>query len=222
MPQFGSFTNFNLFRDIKAYLHLKAGLTRGPLPEPTFATAGRGSPGQRPQSIEQESKAPPVFFVVGHGKSGTTWLARLLDAHPEILCLWEGRFFNKDWYREDLEEMEARVPPRSLYGSLSNSKDLRLWLERSVWGRSGDTDEHLANLTRLAVDYFMQQRLAESGKRIVGDKTPFLPGAEVIKEIAKIHPDAKVLHIIRDGRDAEVSWTYHRWNRATDRGVSRS
>jgi hypothetical protein len=109
-------------------------------------------------------------------------------------------------------------PPRSLYGALSNSRDLRLWLERSVWGRTGDAEEHLANITRRTIQYFLERRLAESGKRIVGDKTPFLPGPGVIKEIHSIYPEAKVIHMIRDGRDAEVSWTHHRWNMSKDQG----
>lgn len=161
---------------------------------------------------------PTVFFIVGHGKSGTTWLARLLGSHPEILCLWEGRFIGKEWHREDLGEVEARVPPRTLSGAIANSRDLRLWAERSVWGRRGDADEHLANLTRLALDYFLDQRLAGTDKRIVGDKTPFLPGAHTIKEIHDIYPEARVIHVIRDGRDAEVSWMHHRWNRSTAQG----
>ena len=31
-----------------------------------------------------------LFFVAGQGKSGTTWLQLILDAHPEICCRGEG------------------------------------------------------------------------------------------------------------------------------------
>ena len=161
---------------------------------------------------------PTVFFIVGHGKSGTTWLARLLGSHPEVLCLWEGRFFGREWHREDLGEVEAQVPPRTLSGAIANSRDLRQWAERSVWGRRGDADEHLANLTRLALDYFLDQRLSGTSKKIVGDKTPFLPGSHTIREIHNIYPEARVIHVIRDGRDAEVSWMHHRWNRSREQG----
>jgi hypothetical protein len=161
---------------------------------------------------------PTVFFVVGHGKSGTTWVARLLGSHPDVLCLWEGRFFGREWHREDLGEVEARVPPRTLSGAIANSADLKLWAERSVWARRGDADEHLRNLTRLALDYFLDQRLAGTDKKIVGDKTPFLPGTHTVREIHDVYPEAKVIHVIRDGRDAEVSWMHHRWNRSTERG----
>ena len=33
-----------------------------------------------------------LFFLVGVGKSGTTWLQKLLDGHPEISCNGEGHF----------------------------------------------------------------------------------------------------------------------------------
>ena len=201
-------------------------------PEPERTTPGRssGSGGSqaRPRGGHQGRKRrvrrpilegrPTVFFIVGHGKSGTTWLARLLGSHPEVLCLWEGRLFGREWHREDLREVEAKVPPRTLSGAIANSGDLRLWAERSVWGRRGDADEHLRNLTRLALDYFLDQRLAGTDKKIVGDKTPFLPGAHTVREIHDIYPEAKVIHVIRDGRDAEVSWMHHRWNRSREQG----
>ncbi len=200
-------------------------------PEPeSGAASGRpsGDPQNRPREGPRGRKRrvrrlilegrPTVFFVVGHGKSGTTWIARLLGSHPEVLCLWEGRFIGREWHREDLGEVEANVPPRTLSGAIANCRDLRLWAERSVWVRRGDADDHLANLTRLALDYFLDQRLAGTGKKIVGDKTPFLPGAHTVREIHDLYPEAKVIHVIRDGRDAEVSWMHHRWNRSKERG----
>lgn len=185
-----------------------------PIAEPQGERRGRKRKVRRPV-LEGR---PTVFFVVGHGKSGTTWVARLLGSHPDVLCLWEGRFIGREWHREDLGGVEARVPPRTLSGAIANSGDLRLWAERSVWARRGDPDEHLRNLTRLALDYFLDQRLAGTGKKIVGDKTPFLPGAHTVREIHDVYPEAKVIHVIRDGRDAEVSWMHHRWNRSTEKG----
>ena len=51
-------------------------------------------------------------------------------------------------------------------------------------------DEHLQNLTRMAVDYFMQSRLAGSGKRMVADKSPLLTPDDV-KEIHDLYPETK-------------------------------
>jgi hypothetical protein len=94
---------------------------------------------------------------------------------------------------------------------------LRYWVEKSVWSKRGNTDEHLANLTRLAIEYFLTQQLLKTGKRLVGDKTVLL-GPGIMKEVGAICPEAKVIHIIRDGRDAAVSAMHHRWNQAEDRG----
>lgn len=153
----------------------------------------------------------PVFFVVGQQKSGTTWLMRMLDAHPEILCRGEGRFFGADWRQKSVRRIDPRRPPSSLYNAVLDAKYLRFWVERSVWGRDGDADEHLTNLTRMAIDYFLLGELARSGKRLVGDKSPLLV-PETLEEISAIYPEARVIHIIRDGRDAAVSALYHTWN----------
>ena len=152
----------------------------------------------------------PVFFVVGYQKSGTTWLMRMLDAHPEILCRGEGRFFGA-WRQKSLVQSNALRPPSSLLYAMRDAEYLRLWIERSVWSRDEDADEHLDNLARMAVDYFLQGELAKSGKRLVGDKSPLLT-PETVEEISRVYPEASIIHIIRDGRDAAVSAAHHSRN----------
>lgn len=157
-----------------------------------------------------EGARPSVFFVVGYQKSGTTWLMRTLDAHPEVLCRGEGRFFDGGWRQESLLENSDR-PPASLYNAMLDAEYLKLWIERSVWSKDDDTGEHLDNLTRMATDYFMRSELAKTNKKMAGDKSPLLT-PETVTEISRIHPDSKVIHIIRDGRDAAVSAMHHAWN----------
>ena len=153
----------------------------------------------------------PVFFVVGQQKSGTTWLMRMFDSHPEILCRGEGRFFGGGWRQESVKRLDARRPPSSLYNAVLDAEYLRLWIERSVWSRNDDAGEHLNNLTRMAIDYFLIGELSKTGKRMVGDKSPLLT-PQTINEMAEIYPEARVIHIIRDGRDAAVSAAYHSRN----------
>ena len=159
----------------------------------------------------------PVFFVTGVGKSGTSWLMRTLDGHPEILCKGEGRFFGADWRRANFDPEGTRALASSLYYALLDSEYLRLWVERSVWAREGDASRHLDNLTRLATEHFLMGRLRETNKKLVGDKSPLL-NADFIEEVSRIYPEARVIHIIRDGRDQVVSMLHHVWNRSTDRG----
>src|ERR671917_883595 len=153
----------------------------------------------------------PVFFVVGQQKSGTTWLMRMLDAHQEILCRGEGRFFGAGWRQKSLVKSDEMRPPSSLLYALRDAEYLRLWVERSVWSRNDDADEHLDNLARMAVDYFLRGELAKTGKRLVGDKSPLLT-PETVQEISVVYPEARLIHIIRDGRDAAVSAAHHARN----------
>jgi len=155
----------------------------------------------------------PVFFVVGLAKSGTTWLMKTLDAHPEVLCKGEGRFFGEEYRREVLARTQTKQQPSSLYNALLGSEYLRLWIERSVWTREGETEEQIRDFVRLATDYFLTTELSKSGKKVVGDKTPLL-GPKFVEEIHEIYPEAKVIHIIRDGRDQAVSFIHQQGNRA--------
>jgi hypothetical protein len=159
----------------------------------------------------------PVFFVAGHQKSGTTWLMEMLDAHPEILCRGEGRPFGRNFRQEHKKGRRRGYPPVSLYNAIASSEDLRSWIERAVWSKRDNANEHLRNLTRLAIEYFLIHQLVKTDKRMVGDKTVLL-SPHIMKEIGGIFPDARVIHIIRDGRDVAVSTMHHIWNQAEDQG----
>jgi microcompartment protein CcmL/EutN len=88
----------------------------------------------------------------------------------------------------------------------------------------------------------MTKQLSKTGKRIVGDKSPFLSskvlyemdvyqkdhdpsaplshnGAEILNEIARLHPNARVVHVIRDGRDVAISLMHFMWSRAKNEGM---
>jgi hypothetical protein len=165
----------------------------------------------------------PVFFVVGQSKSGTGWLMKILDTHPEILCRGGGRFFGRELRNEEFKEMEAgkavraKIQPSSLHHAMLDADYLRLWIERSVWSRDDDTEEHLNKLTRLAIDHFLMEKLSKTNKRLVGDKTPLFT-TDVLRETSIIYPEAKVIHIIRDGRDVAVSRMHQLWKTAKDLG----
>ena len=159
-------------------------------------------------------RSTPVFFVTGLGKSGTRWLTKILDSHPEVLCKGEGRFFSAGWMRADLDPANESALPSSLYYALTHSEHLRLWIERSVWSRDGDPDEHIDALMRLATEYFLTAELSKTGKRLVGDKSPLLDEG-FMQEVGAVYPGARVIHIIRDGRDRTVSSMHRGWRRAS-------
>jgi Sulfotransferase domain len=215
VPIFKYRTTFEIVRSIKAFLNLEVGLDRDggprtskgrdsesgrdPRPEPTVA----GSAGRQTGSTDESA---PLFFLVGRSKSGTSWLMRLFNSHPEILCRGEGKFFGED-------------TANALHGALARSKELRRWLGHNPWTLR-DQDPNLEDIVANTINYLMQEKLKKTNKRIVGDKSPFTtPG--VVEEIATICPRAKVVHLVRDGRDVAVSSVHHQWNNATDQGGRR-
>jgi len=142
---------------------------------------------------------------------------KMLDSHPEVLCQGEGRPFGRNFRREHLKQRKMSYPPTSLYNAIASSEDLRYWVERSVWTRDDNADELLASLTGLAIEHFLTRHLSKTGKRLVGDKTVLL-SAEIMREMSRICPEARVIHIVRDGRDVAISATHHGWNQAEDKG----
>ena len=133
-------------------------------------------------------------------------MMRLFNSHPEILCRGEGKFFGED-------------TANALHGALARSKELERWLGHNPWTLR-EQDPDLEDIVANTIDYLMREKLRKTKKRIVGDKSPFtVPG--VVEEIATICPDAKVVHIVRDGRDVAVSSVHHQWNNATDQGGRR-
>jgi hypothetical protein len=161
---------------------------------------------------------PTPFFIVGQAKSGTSWVMRLLDSHPEVMVRGEGRFFGRSYMRPDVKRMEsATLQPSSLHRAFLDAEYLRAWIERSVWTRDEDTEAVIDELAAVCTGHILRRALDGSGKRLVGDKTPFL-SADTILELATLTDDARVVHVIRDGRDVAVSSMHHLWNHPLDLG----
>lgn len=259
MPMFERSFAGAIYREVKVFLSLRIGATRGGAPlyedAPTGASApetrrlaaknrelsdlrARVAKAEKAGALKEAPAEEPPFFLVGRGRSGTTWLMNALNAHPEVLCRGEGYLLNRNFRREDFKEVHPRLKTSTLHNAIAESEASRLWVERSVWTEGDDPEEHLDDLTRIAVRYFLNRRRDKFKKKIVGDKTPFtstewlsetIPevgsskgrvhfnGVELLDDIARIFPDGKAIHLLRDGRDNAVSVMHFLWSRARGR-----
>lgn len=118
------------------------------------------------------------IFVVGHPRSGTSWLNSLISAHPRLAGGPETHLFN-------------------LYLIPFFQQHHMDWIGQWI-----PMDYRLKLLRELADDIFAY-RLAEEQKIRIVEKTP--THAHYIKEIKILYPRSKFIHIIRDGRDVAVS-----------------
>lgn len=129
------------------------------------------------------------FFILGHARSGTTILMRLTRLHPEVHCNYQAHFF-------------TRAP---MLKSLVDTPEAAEWLSRKSnrWNRGRDLSPLVM---RAAADFIMERDAAREGKRIVGDKSPSSTiHGQVVRDAHAIYPDAKLIYIVRDGRDVLIS-----------------
>ena len=142
----------------------------------------------------------PVPFVVGVGRSGTTLLRMMLDAHPQLAMPPETHFANPLIQASG----KLRFNPAIAAGVIV--KD-----ERRRWKDFGlDEAELIARFEAIerfntsdALRAFYELYAAKHGKPRWGDKTPDY--IRKMKKLQKTLPEAHFIHVIRDGRDAGLS-----------------
>ena len=141
---------------------------------------------------------PPAPFVVGVGRSGTTLLRLMLDAHPQLTIPPETHFVP--------ELIRAAGKRRATPERLT-----QLIVSQRQWGDFGLDEaalrDRIAALERIepapVVRAFYGLYAERVGKPRWGDKTPIY--VEHMREISRALSEARFVHLIRDGRDVALS-----------------
>lgn len=150
-------------------------------------------------------------FLLGHGKSGTTWLHMLFFHHPNAAVVAERRLF------EHPDGNEA------LLDNLLDDAWFESWFRSSSFGvTSPEQTDVRYELSRLMSDYLLYRALAvrktakgfERRESITHFSEKIALNTEqdarvTIDTLKKLYPDAKIVHIVRDPRDVAVSAMFH-------------
>jgi hypothetical protein len=145
-----------------------------------------------------DGAAKPAPFIVGVGRSGTTLLRLMLDAHPELAIPAETHF---------LVDILA-------IGAEESTKDrfFRAVTQAATWPNLA-LDECTVRNALAEIEPFAAAKAVRAiyrlyahrfGKQRWGDKTP--PYRRHMIGIQRLLPEAHFIHIIRDGRDVALSY----------------
>jgi len=127
-----------------------------------------------------------LIFVGGAGRSGTTLMRVMLNAHPS-LCAGP----------------EFKLVPSiaELYRQMKNMRDTRKAYNL--------TESDIRRSFALFVNSLFEGFRKCNGAKKVVEKTPH--NVLIMKELVEILPQAKFIHVVRDGRDVACSLTKMNW-----------
>lgn len=140
-------------------------------------------------SDEPVSEAPRMLFVVGSRRSGTLWLHRILASHPDVAAVpSETHLFSHGI---------APLFERFHHGAIGSTLTGAIYVDRAT----------IVARVRALCDAVFEPY--HRGGRYLLERTPLhVRELELIREI---YPDARVVHIIRDGRAAARSLALQGW-----------
>ncbi|MBL1216411.1 MAG: sulfotransferase [Planctomycetes bacterium] len=146
--------------------------------------------------------AKKIFFVVGCQKSGTTWAQELLNGHESAGCWGEGRFIKL-----------VLAPIGKMMEQFNTGHKVR--------GASGDTisttleKEDFLSVGRSALCVVFAKWAGDRLAHLthIGEKTP--EHVLSMPLLMDVFPQAKFVHVIRDGRDGAVSGWHHNVTRGS-------
>ena len=142
------------------------------------------------------------FFIVGVHRSGTTLLRYLLNSSPRIYIPPESDFIPRFFLKQPLNELDEKTTDKLLGIVFERYRFVKEWeAERPVshsFYRQMNPKTPAGFLDHLYGCYAEQK-----GAVRWADKTPIY--SSYIDLIHQIFPQAKFIHIIRDGRDAILS-----------------
>lgn len=158
------------------------------------------------------------FFIVGSGRSGTTLLQALIDSHPNLSIPPESHLYDR------------LAPVFDTYGDLGlQAKRLRfiedLLADAYImqWKLGATPEEIESRVIRGdrvgVIDALFSLYAKQQGATRWGDKTP--DHIRHLDEIRGDFPDAKLIHLVRDGRDRAEARRRMIWGPSTPLGMAR-
>jgi hypothetical protein len=162
------------------------------------------NPSNYSMSSENKPLAPPVF-IVGAPRSGTTLMAVLLDRHSRIAIGPETQFFT-EFIPQNWNEKTPGTHEQLVDSALAFKRIADFNFDRDqLLNHFKKYELTLPNLLRS----IMELHAIRNSKRRPGEKSPH--HLQHIPAILRHFPDAKIICVLRDGRDVVRSLLAAPW-----------
>ena len=152
-----------------------------------------------PDSKSLTSAGNPFLFVVGCPRSGTTLLQRMLDNHPQLAVANDTHFITRAAKKVLRKDPQPLMTPELLDAVISYRRFYRMRLDESEVRKAAENCPTYAEF----VSRLYTLRGQRKQKLLSGEKTPDY--CRQIPVLHKLFPDARFVHIIRDGRNTALS-----------------
>jgi hypothetical protein len=160
----------------------------------------------------------PFPFVIGSGRSGTTLLRVMLDAHEEMAIPHESYFIEQLARRRDrFRAPDGRFARAAFEQEIfSDARFIHWGLEPSLVRAELDAADELDLAEAIRCTY--RAYASSQGAARYGDKTPSYSLA--VQRLAALLPEAVFIHLIRDARDVVRSYVRTSFGPRTLRGAA--
>ena len=148
---------------------------------------------------------PPAPFVVGVSRSGTTLLRLMLDAHPDLTIPPETHFIPKLIRNVKKSDEDPRAVAIETITTHRRWPDFQLDEQELSDRISALSDPSVTEILRSFYGLYAERE----NKARWGDKSP--PYVRKMPRIGSVLPEARFIHLIRDGRDVALSMTEVEW-----------
>jgi hypothetical protein len=145
---------------------------------------------------------PSFPFIVGCGRSGTTLLRAVLDSHSQLAIPGESHFLTPMLDDRARYEHDGEFARDLFLADLVKSERFLLWGLSATEVREALAQSESLDLPR-AIRILYLVYATRQGKPRYGDKTP--NHVLRIPLFAGVFPEARFIHLIRDGRDVALS-----------------
>ncbi len=168
-------------------------------------------PIEEPLAANRQEDGETPFFICGCGRSGTTLLRAVMLGHSRLNVSPETHYIR---HLVGHVSLSGRLSPEQVTDAVNRILAHPRWREMEIADAEFRAEAMALPSPRLGdvLNLVYQRHARAAGKARPGDKTPDY--IRYVPQLLEIYPDAKFIHLVRDGHDVAVSYAEVGWGHA--------